>query len=572
MNMHYIKEATMADVLSVIATTERTSAAKRRAMVSALSSLERLTGKQLAELPATVPELRKLFATVHPHAKDIRPKTLANIKSLCLSAISFSELVPGVVRKSSKGRPKSPEWAALWNTLKTRAERNNLSRLVNFCNDDGVSPQQVDSAVIEQMIAHMYETSLRIDRYNVHRATAKTWNAVVDNCPDKSLNKVDVPISLRASKRVPLKDLPQSFHDDWAAYAAWAHGEDLFADAARKKVLSQNTLDGYFRRLHLAITLLVQSGIEPSSIRGLGDLTNLDAFKTILRRRHEETKGEPSYETFFLAHLLIRIAREWVKVDDAEVEVLKDLAKRLPRPAFQMSQRNKHLVMKFDDSEVRSRFLSTPDRLWHDVQNSDRRGRWRLAEAQAALGIEILMTMPVRLGNLTSLAFEEHLFLRRGGTSTLIVPAEETKTGHGVEFDIPEKLAERLFEYRDEIAATIVGRTPQYLFVNTDGSVKNFASVRYLVQRYLKMYVGIHMNPHAYRHLAAKFILDQSPGAHVLVQHLLGHKSVETTASFYAGLDTRRAGRHHQALLAKAMDEYSTARQKHRIGKGGSGQ
>ena len=239
---------------------------------------------------------------------------------------------------------------------------------------------------------------------------------------------------------------------------------------------------------------------------------------------------------------------------------LKALAKKLPRPIFEMTQKNKRLVTKFDDAEMRRRFLTAPSRMWADVQNSDRRGRLHLAEAQAALGIEILMTMALRLGNLTALAFEEHLFLRKGGTSTLIVPADETKTGHGVEFDIPPDLAARLMEYHDEIAPQVIGHAPKYLFCNTDGTVKGFAVVRYLVQRYLKMYVGVHMNPHAFRHLAAKFILDQSPGAHVLVQHLLGHKKVETTATFYAGLDTRRAGRHHQALLARAMDEYNSAR------------
>ncbi|TIL48247.1 MAG: hypothetical protein E5Y87_01020, partial [Mesorhizobium sp.] len=146
-------------------------------------------------------------------------------------------------------------------------------------------------------------------------------------------------------------------------------------------------------------------------------------------------------------------------------------------------------------------------------------------------------------------------FLREAGTSTLMLSADETKTGENLEFDIPPNLAARLLEYRNVIAPAVIGHEPKHLFANDDGSVKGFASVRYLVQRYFKRYVGMHMNPHAFRHLAAKFILDSSPGGHMVVQHLLGHKKLETTATFYAGLDTLRAGRHHHALLTKALDE-----------------
>ncbi len=110
------------------------------------------------------------------------------------------------------------------------------------------------------------------------------------------------------------------------------------------------------------------------------------------------------------------------------------------------------------------------------------------------------------------------------------------------------------------IVPAVTGLRPKHLFCNVDGSIKGLANTRYLIQRYLKQYVGIHMNPHAFRHLAAKFILDNNPGAHVVVQHLLGHKKLATTATFYAGVDTVRAGRHHQALLEEAIAERKVAR------------
>ncbi|TIM25196.1 MAG: hypothetical protein E5Y61_25875 [Mesorhizobium sp.] len=299
----------------------------------------------------------------------------------------------------------------------------------------------------------------------------------------------------------------------------------------------------------------MQTGVKATSVRTLADLISVDAFKRILRKRHEVTNGRPTYENFFLAHLLVRLARDWVKVDDETLAALKDLARKVKAPVPGMTRKNKLLVMRFDDPDLKKRFLTAPDRMWLDVRNSQRRNRGRLAEAQAALGIEMLMFVPVRLKNLTALAFDQHLFLRDEGTSTLMLSADETKTGESLEFDLPPQLAARMIEYRDVIAPAVLGHKPKHLFENGDGSVKGFATVRYLVERYFKQYVGMHMNPHAFRHLAAKTILDSSPGGHVVVQHLLGHKKLETTATFYAGLDTRRAGRHHNALLAKALDE-----------------
>jgi hypothetical protein len=37
------------------------------------------------------------------------------------------------------------------------------------------------------------------------------------------------------------------------------------------------------------------------------------------------------------------------------------------------------------------------------------------------------------------------------------------------------------------------------------------------------------------------------------VRQLLGHKSLNTTVGAYAGIDSRRAGRHHQRLVEEAL-------------------
>ena len=535
--------------------------------MSALRSLESWSGRNLRDIHANVPQLGALFETIQPAVLRISPKTLANVKSLCLAALATSELAPGLVRTVARGRPKDAAWAPIYNALTTPAQRNGLSRLVNWCNRHGVAPAAVDDAVIDRVMAEMAASSLRPNHYQVRRTMTKYWNQVVDIFSDAGMQKVSVPPSRLRLTRIPLCEFPQSLLDDWNSYAKWAHGEDVFADDARPVRLKQSSLDVALRRIHLAANALVETDVKPSSIRKLGDLVTIDAFRRILRRRYEVAGGKPNYDNFGMVVNLLQIASEWVKVDVDTLTELKRLKSKMPKVDFQMTRKNKLLITQFDQGVLKARLLSAPDRMWTDVKASAKSGRLRLAEAQAALAINILMYLPVRLGNLCSLAFDEHLVIREGGSSTLALSADETKTGAAVEYEIPFALVARLIEYREVIAPAVMGRRPKHLFCNVDGGIKGLANTRYLIVRYLKQYVGIHMNPHAFRHLAAKFILDNNPGAHVVVQHLLAHKNLATTVNFYAGVDTVRAGRHHQTLLEQAIAQRDADRTAGKAGR-----
>ena len=49
-------------------------------------------------------------------------------------------------------------------------------------------------------------------------------------------------------------------------------------------------------------------------------------------------------------------------------------------------------------------------------------------------------------------------------------------------------------------------------------------------------------------------MLDANPGNFAGVGQLLGHKNSKTTM-MYAGINTRRAGRHHQQLIDRAVEQ-----------------
>jgi integrase len=247
----------------------------------------------------------------------------------------------------------------------------------------------------------------------------------------------------------------------------------------------------------------------------------------------------------------------WVKVDITTLNELKRIASKVPTPRADLSPKNKCFLRQFDDPLVLQRLRALPAKLWFQARRDDNPNFRTLAIAQAALALEILLYLPIRLQNLISLTFDLHLFLHegRGAISTLEIPASEVKNNRPIEFDVPPHIARMLIEYRDQIAAKILGHKTTRVFVNPDGTPKTSQTLAWLIRRLSGKHAGIEVSPHKFRHLAAKILLDDSPGAFELVKQLLGHENLKTTANFYAGIDTRRAARHHHRLLQREVEK-----------------
>jgi len=127
-------------------------------------------------------------------------------------------------------------------------------------------------------------------------------------------------------------------------------------------------------------------------------------------------------------------------------------------------------------------------------------------------------------------------------------------------FDIPPSVAKMLIEYRNHIAPKFIGHRPERLFVNVDGTPKSQATVAWLIATYLRKRAGIVMTAHQFRHLSAKVLLDAEPGNFEAIRQFLGHKSLRMTVATYAGIDSRRAARHHHYLVEQALAAHKSMR------------
>ena len=335
----------------------------------------------------------------------------------------------------------------------------------------------------------------------------------------------------------------------------WCAGSDPFDADARPRALSSRTLRLRRDQIHAAVSALLESGIKPAAVTSLRDLVSPDAVKRILRRRLKAESARANSFNRDLGEALVQIAREWAKVDAAVLTELKRLVGKMPMPASGLTEKNKRFLRQFDDPAALRRLFNLPARLWAEVKRDPKANFRTLAKAQAALAISLLSYMPLRLQNLTALTFGTHLFLRdeARAISTLELSASEVKNRAELAFDIPPHIAKMLIEYRDRIAPKIIGHRPTRLFVNADGTAKSQATIAWLISNYLKRRAGIVLTSHQFRHLSAKVLLDAEPGSFETVKQLLGHKSIKTTVGAYAGIDSRRAARHHQRLVEQAL-------------------
>lgn len=286
---------------------------------------------------------------------------------------------------------------------------------------------------------------------------------------------------------------------------------------------------------------------------GLKSLVEVETFKKILRHRWESEGRKLNAYTHGLAGSLIAIAKEWVRVPSEALAALKAIRHKLGALPVGLTEKNKDVLRQFNDKGLLRRLVNLPDRLWRHAAGELKASRRQFIDLQNALAIDILLVAPLRMRNLTALKFDEHIRWPQGQgkQAILLFKSEETKNNVPLEFELPAPLSERLHVYRNKIAPTVIGRRPDHIFLTWRGKPRTQAAIAVAIEKTVLKYVGVRLTPHQFRHLAAKIILDENPGAYELVRELMGHKNMQTTTNFYAGIDTRRAGRAHIKLIAR---------------------
>jgi integrase len=543
---------TLQTVLDRLSTNPELTVSRKRDLRSAVTCFARLKGQPPAAIPLDLAEIRQSLDQMVPARAKISSKRWANIRSDLSNAIDASRLRPML-------KTADIELDETWRRLLANADlriTRGLSRFARWASLRRIAPNAVDANVIERYVAELGDATLVRKLRYVASFVAKRWNELVASNPGCELRSVSLEGKERKLKRMPWQSLPASFRDDVERYARWASMPDPLAEGARARALSPRTLLLQQQHIHSAASAAVAAGIAIERLTSFAILVAPDSFRAVLRQLWQQDGRRLTAYTHGVAITLIALAAEWVKVGPEGVATLKAVRKKLGTLPSGLTEKNEALLRTFDDPRLLAELVRLPDRLW--VQARRLNSPQAFVALQTALAVDILTHAPVRMQNLSAINFDTHLHWPQGSRKPALVTfwRQETKNDVNLKFELPTCLAERLRVYRDEIAPAVLGRKSDKLFVTSKGRPRSQAAIAIAIHKAVLRYLGVKVTPHQFRHLCAKLILDHNPGAYELVRQMLGHTSAKTSANFYAGIDTLRAGRAHAELVNELRESY----------------
>src|SRR5262249_20757154 len=152
--------------------------------------------------------------------------------------------------------------------------------------------------------------------------------------------------------------------------------------------------------------------------------------------------------------------------------------------------------------------VQLPDRLWHAARRAQPHRSF--VDLQTALAIDILIHVPLRMQNLSTLKFGVHLHFPQGQRKPALITLRphDTKTRLELNYELPTALADRLRAYRNEVAPAVMGQRPEMIFLTNRGTARSQPAIANAIYKAILRHLGIKMTPHQFRHLCAKIILD----------------------------------------------------------------
>jgi integrase len=535
------REISLADVLAAVDACDLPER-RRQDLASAVRTVARLLGREPSAIPADPAALGRRLGQVSYAAAGMSRGRWANVRSLFRKALDL-------VRPVMAGRsvaPLSPEWKAVWSALPTKSQKTRLSRVCRYFSAKGVDPGEVTLDALLAFRDVLLRDALLPDAERTWGDTARAWNSAAGRV--EGVPAIEIPIVARREIYIlPWEAFPSSLKADVDGWLARLAGKDLSDDGPARPA-RPGTLETREYQLRSFASVLVRRGSDPASLRTLADLVAYDAYVDGLRFFYERAGCEPSSRTGNLASMLRSVARYWVKVDEATLARMGQLVRKLSVSQEGLTEKNRERLRAFDDEAKVDALLRLPQDLRREVERGTLTPRRAAVRAGLAVAIELLLVAPVRRQNLAAIDLERHL-VRTGRKLHLVVPGREVKNAQDLEFELPERTAELIDWYLREHRPVLLRPGCTALFPSPSGKAKRDGTLGLQIHELVFARTGLKVNPHLFRHIGAKLFLDAVPGGYEVIRRVLGHKSIATTTSFYAGAETAAAVRHFDAVV-----------------------
>ncbi|NQW08465.1 MAG: tyrosine-type recombinase/integrase [Alphaproteobacteria bacterium] len=299
---------------------------------------------------------------------------------------------------------------------------------------------------------------------------------------------------------------------------------------------------------------LCEQGQDIARLLTLADLVDLDRVRAIVAFFQERSALSGATMAGKIAdggilHVLRMIARHVRPDDDALHTRLKKAHGRTSSGPRSMGRRPAAALRQFDDPAAFDSLLRLPPAITTRLDAKDRLTRRDALDYQAAVALELLIMRPIRLKNLAGLRIGEHVRRDAGGVR-IVIPADQVKNGVAIEHVLPRESVAMLERYLDKVLPVLSSDPSGHLFPGAiAGRPKAQENLGKQTSRLVRRHTGLAVSPHLMRHVGAKLYMTAVPEGLETMRQVLSHKSADTTARSYVGLQNAAAIARYDALV-----------------------
>ena len=559
---------TLATILAGVVEDATLTKRQRQDTSSALRTVGRALRRPLDDLPAHPELLRAQLKGFAPTMAGLSVSRWNNALSLTRQALSRA----GLIQVPARSRVAlAPAWAGLCRLARSidATPLFGLSRFARYCSDRAIAPETVDNAVFAAFLDDLTRASMSELPRKVQRRAVVAWTRLAGLSPSWPQQSVTIP-DYRQTYAIPWSSFPPSLKQDVDAYLHRLAGADILEERDFKP-LRPASITTLRQELSSYVSALVHRGHDPRTLRSLQDVVAIPVLKSGLRFFLDRTGEHSTALAHRIALRVTSLARHWVKVDPEHLVALRALRKRLDPGHDGMTEQNRSRLRQFDDPDNVRNLVTLPARLAVEVARCKIPSRAEALLMQTAVAIEILLMNPVRRTNLADLNLERHFIRTRKNVVRLVIPRHEVKNDVGIDSTLPAQTVRLIDLYLERYRPLLLEQPSPWLFPGLADRPKSRERLGRQISETIKRVTGLLVNPHLFRHIAAKLYLKAHPGAYGVIRLLHGHKSVDTTTRFYCGHETDDAFDRYDAHilgLGQCPPPRSLTRPSGRVGSG----
>jgi integrase len=531
---------TLSTAISRISTDEALDRKERIYRCCGLRTFARCLGLAPELIPISAQYFRSQVRLLTPARTKLSASRLATIKSQLGFVLKYVHGGEGV---RPRGRKIGKNFAQLLSFIGDKWDRIALMRFFSFCTRERVKPNEVNNNLIRCYCEYLVNASLVANPARNALMVQNIWNYCAKTYPAWPR----VRLSMTGRSRSPLK-LREALKQDVERYKKFLAGLERHPVTSEfiLRPLVQSSILQHVRALYRCAAAAHIEGLRPESI---SDLLRADILIAIQKNiRSTERQLSPAYTHRHMLELVLA-AKRWTFGAPA-------LGRRQPYLAADARVRSSttkfRQIFELLETDSLARLLDLPTKLMalalgYDVSHPKRRGI-----AQAALGIEIMLMVPLSPAQLLDLRIGVSIIEDPNSKNLILSTHSAKEPQRELRYQLPERSARLLQTYRSALLTDV--QEGVWLFPSKYGSHRQPAAFGETVSRQILKHVGVQVTPRALRFLGSTLYLRRYPDRYETVRQAMGHKALAHTRRTFGFVHTVQSAKQFDAVLRNAAD------------------